>query len=495
MYKLVLYVLVGLLATAIILSALGLLSFNPLALIYSTTIITIVSWVTNSLFAKVFKTHANVESFLITALILALIISPPQAGEYISILPLLIWAGIWSMATKFILAINKKHIWNPAAFAVALTALTIGASATWWIGTLYMLPFVLIGGLLVTRKIHRFDLVISFAIVALITIILTGSTQMGIIPTLEMTFVSTPLVFFTLIMLTEPLTTPPTMWRRVAYGALTGALFAPALHIGAFYTTPELALLGGNVLSFLLSPMRKYILTLVSSGEVALSTAEFVFKPDHPVRFKPGQYLEWTLGHEKPDSRGNRRYFTIASSPTEPEVKMGVKFFPTSSTFKKSLASLESGDTIMAGNIAGNFTLPRDPKIKLVFIAGGIGITPFRSMVKYLVDKGEKRDIILIYSNNLLEEIAYTDVWTEGEDKIGLKLVCTLSDLPKIPATWTGERGQIDAKMIRGEVPDFRNRTFYISGPHGMVTGCDKTLRDLGISSTRIKTDYFPGFA
>ncbi len=494
MYKLVLYVLVALLLVAIILSVFGKLPFKPLTLVYSTAILLIVSWVTNGLFVKVFKTHANVESVYITALILALIISPPSAGEYITILPLLVWSGIWSMAAKFVLAINKKHVFNPAAFAVALTALTIGASATWWVGTLYMLPFVLIGGLLVTRKIHRYDLVIGFIVAAIAMILFTSNSIAGIGSILRTVFINTPIVFFALIMLTEPLTTPPTRWRRVAYGVLTGLLFAPALHIGSLYTTPELALLAGNVLSFFLSPMRKYMLTLKSSDEIAKSTGEFVFTPDHPVRFKAGQYLEWTLGHEKPDSRGNRRYFTIASSPTEPDVQLGVKFFPNSSSFKKGLALLEPDETIMAGNIAGDFTLPRNKHQKLVFIAGGIGITPFRSMIKYLVDEDEQRDIVLIYSNNTLDEIAYTNIWTEAEEKIGLKLVCTLTDLTNVPTTWTGQRGQINAAMITTVVPDFKDRTYYVSGPHGMVTGCNETLHRLGIPSKHIKTDYFPGF-
>ena len=499
MYRLVLYVLIALEIAAIALSAFGQLPFSPFALVYSTMILIVVCWVTNSIFVKVFKTHANLESFIITALILALIVSPPQAHEYLSIIPFLIWAGIWAMAAKFILAINKKHIFNPAALAVALTAITIGQSATWWIGALNMLPFVLVGGLLLTKKIRRFDLVISFAVAAMAMILVTSNLSIGLAPTLQRIFVDTPLFFFAFIMLTEPLTTPPTRARRIIYGVITGLLFAPALHIGSSYSTPELALLAGNILAFLISPMRKYILTLTQSTEIAKSTGEFVFAPDHVVNFRPGQYLEWTLGttasNPKIDNRGNRRYFTVASSPTENNVRLGVKFFSESSTFKKGLAFLEPGDTIMAGQLGGDFVMPRDTTRKLVFIAGGIGITPFRSMIKYLIDKNEKRDIILLYSNNSLTEVAYTDIWVEAEEKLGAKIVCTLTDIANIPATWTGQRGQINATMIAQEVPDFIERTFYISGPHGMVTACEKMLKGAGVPRNHIKTDYFPGFA
>jgi ferredoxin-NADP reductase/Na+-translocating ferredoxin:NAD+ oxidoreductase RnfD subunit len=497
MYRLVLYVLFVLEVVALALSALGQLPFSPIALIYSTAILVIVSWITNNLFVKVFKTHANVESLWITALILALIISPPQAGEYISILPLLIWAGVWSMAAKFILAINKKHIFNPAAFAVALTAITLGQSATWWIGTLYMLPFVFVGGLLITKKIRRFDLVISFVAAALVSILITSTLQTGlaVVPSvLERIVIGTPLLFFAFVMLTEPLTMPPTRTRRIIYGIFVGLLFAPALHIGSIYSTPELALLAGNILAFFLSPMRKYILTMKELKTIAKDTDEFIFTPDHPIKHKPGQYMEWTFGHKKSDNRGNRRFFTIASSPTEPDIRLGVKFYAPASSFKNAFGAMKPGETIMAGGVAGDFVLPHNKKKKLVFIAGGIGITPFRSMVKYLIDKNEKRDIILIYSNNILEDIAYVDILDAAEEKLNMKIICTLTDLPNIPTTWTGDRGQINATMIVRAVPDYRDRTFYISGPHRMVTGCNETLHSLGIPSKHIRTDYFPGF-
>jgi len=505
MYKIVLYVLVALEIVALILSTLGLLSFSPLSLIYSSVIIILASWVTNKLFAYVFKTHANAESYVITALILALIISPPQITEYLSIIPFLIWASVWAMASKFILAINKKHVFNPAAFAVALTALTIDQSATWWVGSIYMLPFVFVGGLLITRKIHRFDLVISFSVFALISNLVTSNLSGGlssVLDELQKIFVYTPIAFFAFVMLTEPLTTPPTRFHRLTYGAVTGLLFAPALHIGSLYFTPELALLAGNVVAFTLSPMRKYLLTLKESNIIAPNTGEFVFTPDHPLIFKAGQYLEWTLGAigaegsvKKMDSRGNRRYFTIASSPTESEVRLGVKFFPKSSTFKESLALMKPGDTIMAGHISGDFTLPRNKSNKLVFIAGGIGITPFRSMMKYMIDSGDERDVTLIYSNNSPEEIAYRDIWDEAVAKIGARIVYTLTDESKIPQNWTGEKGQVNSAMIMRNIPDHRQRVFYISGPHGMVGACDAMLRQLEINSRNIMTDYFPGFA
>ncbi len=494
MYRLVLYVLSGLIVVAMILGLFGAVPYSPLALAYSSAILLIVSWITNELFARVWKTSPNVESVYITALILALIISPPSAGQYLSIAPFLIWTAILSMAVKYILAVYKKHIFNPAAIAVVITAFAIGQSATWWVGTLWMLPFVAIGGLLIARKIRRFDLVLAFLVAALAVIFATSSAPSDVLGILNKAFVDSPIAFFALIMLTEPLTTPPSRKLRIIYGALTGLLFAPAVHIGAVYSTPELALVVGNIFSWIASPKEKYVLTLESAHWIAHNTKDFVFASDMPMRFRPGQYLEWTLGHEKPDSRGNRRYFTVASSPTEKKVHVGVKLFEKSSSFKSSLASLQAGDAIIAGQLSGEFLLPRDPAKKLAFIAGGIGITPYRSMVKYLLDTGDKRDIVLLYSNNYQKEIAYKDVFNAAVYSLNMKWVNTLTDMDAVPTDWKGRTGFVSGAMIKEEIPDYAERMFYISGPHGMVTACKDALLRLGIARKDIMTDYFPGF-
>ncbi len=247
------------------------------------------------------------------------------------------------MASKYLLAIGKKHVFNPAAIAVVITAFTMGQFASWWVGgNLPMMAFVVVGGLLITRKLQRFDLVIAFFIAAVASILLTSATgdPVGL---LEKAFTHAPLFFFAFVMLTEPLTTPPTRELRIAYGALVGFLFAPAVHIGSVYSTPELALVVGNVFAYCVSPKGKRLFTLKEKNTTGSDVVDFVFWSDRPMKFKPGQYMEWTLNQKKADSRGNRRYFTIASSPTERDVHLGVKFHEPSSSFKKRLIALESG--------------------------------------------------------------------------------------------------------------------------------------------------------
>jgi ferredoxin-NADP reductase len=294
-------------------------------------------------------------------------------------------------------------------------------------------------------------------------------------------------------MLTEPLTMPPSRLLRIAYASIVAFLFAPNIHLGTFYFSPELALLVGNIFVYLVSPKGRFMLTLIGKNKIADGTYEFVFMPDRPFTFKPGQYLEWTLGHRFSDDRGNRRFFTIASSPTEKTVRLGVKFYAPESSFKRALWNMEPSSVASASHIAGDFTLPHDKKKKLVFIAGGIGVTPFRSMVQYCMDTKDARSIVLLYSNKTASEIAYKDVFDKAEREIGMKTVYALTDVPvPVPDTHTGF---IDGALIAQEVPDFKERIFYLSGPHSMVTAFEKTLREMGVSRFHIKTDYFPGFA
>ena len=346
--------------------------------------------------------------------------------------------------------------------------------------------------MLIVRKIHRFDLVWSFTVVALATIVLTAGSGDYLTP-ITQTLLHSPFFFLAFVMLTEPLTMPPNWWLRVIYGTIVGFLFAPNIHLGSFYLTPEIALLTGNVFAYLVSPKGRFMLKLVEKNKLAAGVYEFVFTSDRPFSFRPGQYLEWTLGHRFADDRGNRRYFTIASSPTENTVRLGVKFYEPLSSFKRTLGTMKVNETISASQLAGDFVLPRDPKKKLAFIAGGIGVTPFRSMAQYMIDKKENRSAVLFYSNKTAAEVAYKDVFDRAAKEVGLKTVYALTNEPtQVPGMY---HGQIDGALIAREVPDYKERTFYISGPHGMVDAFKKTLRDMGVPRWRVKTDYFPGFA
>jgi glycine betaine catabolism B len=493
MYRLVLFVLIFLLVAAVVFSITGVLAYDPFALLFSIAFLLAACALTNWVFARTFGVPSNLESAYISALILALIISPIQSyGD----LWFLGWAAVLAMASKYIVAIKGKHLFNPVAFAVALTYFTINQSASWWVGDAPMLPFVLVGGLLVVRKLRRFDLLFSF-LAAAIAAVLAASLADGTsaITALQRSLLYSPLLFFGFIFLTEPLTTPPTRKLRVVYGALVGFLFAPLVHLGSFYTTPELALLAGNVFSFIVSPKTMLVLRLKGRAQIAPNTYEFVFAAPRRFAFAPGQYMEWTLGLDDPDSRGNRRYFTLASAPTEGDLRLGVRFYQHSSTFKKALLSMKRDHEIVAAQLAGDFVLPDNPRQPCVFIAGGIGITPFRSMVQYLLDTHQRRPITIFYANHSANEIVYKPVFDRAERELGIQTIYTLTDTRNPPPNWEGRVGRITPEWIRKLTPEYRDAIFYISGPVAMVDAFKQTLRQLGIKEAHIKTDFFAGLA
>jgi len=493
MYKTVLYYLMALWVVAFFLSVFNFLPYTPASMIVSLVILLVISSATNYIFSYVFEVPANFESIYISVFILALIIAPATTpAEYI----FLGWAGILAMSSKYIFTIKHKHLFNPAAFAVAITGFFINQYASWWIGTLVMTPFVLLGGLALIRKLKRTDLALSFFIVALSSILAFSFFKgFDIFSVLWKTLVSSPLLFFTFIMITEPLTTPSSRILRILYGMLTGFLFFPQINIGSLNFTPEIALLFGNIFSYIVGSKKRLTLKFKRAIELSPNTGEFVFESNTPLSFKPGQYLEWTLGHKKVDLRGNRRYFTIASSPTEKEILLGIKFYEKPSSFKIALAQMKENDIIIASQLSGDFVLPRNKKKKLVFIAGGIGVTPFRSMIKYLIDIGEKRDIVLVYANKTEDDIAYKDIFDLAVKVFNLRVIYVISDLKDKTIKWTGEIGFINEKMIKEKISDFSERTFYISGPPSMVSGIEKTIKNLGVKNSHIKTDFFPGFA
>jgi ferredoxin-NADP reductase len=493
MYRLVLYYLIFLLGMAVTLSFAGILAYDPYALLFTTGFLLVTCALTNALFARAFGVPPNAESVYISALILALIISPLQSYHDLWFLG---WSAVLAMASKYIVALKGKHVFNPVALAVALTYFTLNQSASWWVGNAPMLVGVVLGGILVVRKLDRFDLFFSFVLAALGTILafsVLHGDALG--QTLQQTILSSPLLFFAFIILTEPLTTPPTRRLRVYYGALVGFLFAPQIHVGALYITPELAILIGNVFAYLVSPKTKLILRLKEKVQLAPDIYDFVFVPTQKFAFAPGQYMEWTLGHAEADSRGNRRYFTLASSPTEDTLRLGVKFYQNSSTFKKALLAMDQRKEIVAGQVAGDFVLPADPRQKCVFIAGGIGITPFRSMIKYLLDTQQWRPIVLFYANKSVKDIVYQDVFDQAQKNLGLKTIYTVTDARHLPAAWRGKVGRISPQLIKAEVPDYMDCVFYISGPRSLVDSFKELLRQLKVPDTHIKTDFFAGLA
>jgi ferredoxin-NADP reductase len=489
MYRLVVYGLAGLAGVAILLALAGRLSFSPTGMATSLVLLTSSAYAVNWVFGRIWHVPTNSESWLITALILFLIL--PPADSVASGLSLLL-AGGFSSASKFIFAWRGRHIFNPAALAAALLSLTAINPATWWIGSSALWPFTLVVGLAVVHKIRRQALVGTFIALAIgLQLVMLASGNHEVVPALQHALLASPLIFLASIMLTEPATMPPRRGQQLVFAALIAGLYATAPKLGPLHVYPEVALLLGNLYAFAAAPKYRARLRLREVQRISDRVYNYVFTPDRNFKFLPGQYMEWTLAGVPLDSRGNRRTLTIASSPTEADVQIGVKFYEPASTFKAALSVMKPGDDIYAGQLGGDFTLDGDQKNKLAFIAGGIGITPFRSMIKYLADTQASCDITLLYVLSDPAELAYAGTLQAG-GMAGVKLIPVITGRSAPPAG--GVAGSLDAELIARLIPDYAERKFYVSGPNAMVDASKRYLRGLGVRRSAIKTDHFTGY-
>jgi ferredoxin-NADP reductase len=232
--------------------------------------------------------------------------------------------------------------------------------------------------------------------------------------------------------------------------------------------------------------------TIKEKREVAKDTLLVVFDlGGEEVDFTPGQYFWVELpdrGHE--DERGLRRHISIVTSPTERGV-LGLATRLRDTAFKKTLAELEVGDEVQVEEPKGSYLLPEDTGTEYVFIAGGIGITVFRSMLRYIADKGLPYRITLVYSNRDRESAAFLDELAELEREIdGLRVVLVMTKEP----AWDGERRHIDAEVLREHVGDLDRYTYYVAGPPGMVDGVDAKLKEAGVEEERIHAGKFAGY-
>lgn len=494
MYRLMLYYLILLVLISGIFGSLGYLPYDLLNLSISSAIALTVSYISNKLFSKIFKIDSNFESVFITSLILVLIMPVFFTKDWM----FLSIASFIAITSKYIFAFNKRHIFNPAAISAVVTSILFGYSASWWIGDKVMFPFLLIGGLLIIRKIQRERLLITFIISFLILsscfVILSGGVFDTLFTIWKITLLESPFPFFVAVMLIEPLTSPARRNEQMIF-AIIVSIFYTLPQIGAISLpiTPEMSLIAGNIFSYIFYPNYRLILNLQEKLKLSKDTFSFIFKKENNLIFLPGQYMEWTLPHKSVDGRGNRRYFTISSSPTEKNLVITVKFYNSPSSYKNELQNINNKKRITASQVSGDFVLPNNINTPLAFIAGGVGITPFRSMIKYILDKNLKVNIILIYSNRTEDEILFPDLFKSAE-KNGVKTLYVLTDKDNLPKNWSGLEGRIESDTIKQAVPDYKTRLFYISGPQMMVINFKKLLTDISVPKNNIKSDFFPGY-
>jgi ferredoxin-NADP reductase/nitrite reductase/ring-hydroxylating ferredoxin subunit len=216
------------------------------------------------------------------------------------------------------------------------------------------------------------------------------------------------------------------------------------------------------------------------------------------LNYRAGQYSVLDLGTMQ-DPEGPTRSFTIASSPTEKDVIM-ITTRIRDTPFKQKLSRLEEGTAVKIMAPAGNFTLPQDYSVPLVFLSGGIGVTPFRSMIKYAADKQLPLKIAMFDSNRNQANILYKDEFDScAKVNTNLRIIYTITEEEdkNLSSDWKGERGYIDAVMLAKYLTKFElvNSIFYICGPPAMLNAMQKLLsEEIGVPDERIRIEEFTGY-
>ena len=233
---------------------------------------------------------------------------------------------------------------------------------------------------------------------------------------------------------------------------------------------------------------------LVSRHEVAERTSEFRFEKPSDWTFKAGQYLDMTLlDPPETDTEGNTRTFSIASSPGEEPLMVATRMRDTA--FKRVLNTMTLGTAVKIEGPSGSLTLHNNVKRAAVFLAGGIGITPFRSIVFRAAEEKLPHRIFLFYSNRRPEDAPFLDeLQSLGKDNPNYTLIATMTEMAKSHRSWNGETGLIDKEMLARYLKDAVSPIYYVAGPPEMVKGLHTMINEAGVDEDDIRSEEFAGY-
>jgi len=231
--------------------------------------------------------------------------------------------------------------------------------------------------------------------------------------------------------------------------------------------------------------------TVSEAREVAQGTLLVLFAVEDYPHYRPGSYFWVELpARGDDDEKGLRRHISLATSPTDEGV-VGLATRLRDTAFKRTLAKLEVGDEVEVEEPKGTFLLPEDTSAEYVFVAGGIGITVFRSMLRYIAERELPYRVTLVYSNRDRVSSAFLDELEELEQRIErLRVILTMTD----DDGWEGESRHLDAEVLGELVNGLDGKTFLIAGPPAMAEAVADSLTAAGVPEDRVLADKFSGY-
>lgn len=241
-------------------------------------------------------------------------------------------------------------------------------------------------------------------------------------------------------------------------------------------------------------PITAYRSKLLNRVEVAEGTMAFHFAKPAGFIFKAGQFVDVTLTDPpETDAEGNVRTFSIASPPFESELVFTTRMRDTA--FKRSLKKVPLATEVEISAAAGSFTLHKNSAKPAVFLAGGIGITPFFSIVRQADHDRLPHQLSLFYSNRRPEDTAFLETLQGLETtNSNFRLICTMTKMSKSRKEWKGERDLIDKEMMLRHLGVLQGPIYYIAGPPTMVAAMRKTLISAGVEEDDIRSEEFSGY-
>lgn len=237
-----------------------------------------------------------------------------------------------------------------------------------------------------------------------------------------------------------------------------------------------------------------FMAKLKNRKEVAERTMAFQFEKPSNWTFKAGQFIDITMSNPpETDAEGNTRGFSIASAPEENFIMVTTRLRDTA--FKRSIQKVPLGTEMKLEGPFGNLVLHNNAARPAVFLSGGIGITPIRSILVRAATEKLPHHIFLFYSNRRPEDAAFLDE-LEGLEKKNpnFHLIATMTQMGKSHRPWKGETGKVDGAMLARHLKDAKNAIYYITGPAGMVKGLHSVLNSTGVDDDDIRTEEFTGY-